>query len=369
MVTPGGHPQPWTSQRMTHWKHFFCTICSSRLYYRWHFSEPILVRSKKQRRSIFFLFSFKEYKQGTCAMSIGDRGNRRRGNGRVPVCNGPVIGEIRQQRLVHVEDPGVLAGLGAEWDRHIPRVLDGVSGDGAAVRRVPGSVHVLLDVFDAASGDRLPVPGVIGLRGELPALAIEAVPVSDALRVGNLRHYPEQALGMGRRRCEGGDEWEGEEHRRSDASHRVAAEPQEGRPPPPVPLPLSLRNISSRGYEEEPLALKGLRIAPRFAESETDFVWIPSPSASLPAVICGSGLGLAMASPITYHAVVGLPNPGATLRTTVTLGGKDRPKPSYVCSLMSPKIVAQSIWSILMTMWKHTKTWEMTMRHLQSSKE
>lgn len=88
-----------------------------------------------------------------------------------------VVGKIRQQRLVDVEDPRVLPVAG---DLDPASERNRVVGDHQAVRRIPLSGHVFPDESDAYLRHLRPDPGVVSLDGEPPALAVEFVALPEA---------------------------------------------------------------------------------------------------------------------------------------------------------------------------------------------
>lgn len=93
---------------------------------------------------------------------------------------GLIVREVGEERLVDVEDPRVHP-VGGDLDglRELQRVL----GDSGRVRQVPVPGNVVLDEVQAPRGDGIPFPGVVGLDGELPALAVEGVAVPEELPV------------------------------------------------------------------------------------------------------------------------------------------------------------------------------------------
>ena len=139
----------------------------------------------------------------------------------MPVSVDGVVWKIREESLVHVENPRILA-LGRR-DRERARVLDGLVGDDVGVRGVPGPIHVILYEFDAAWRDGLPDPGVVVFDGKLPTFAVKIVAVDECHAVGDLRDRLQYTHGS-RRRRQGGEESEREEHCGRDPSHRAAKE-------------------------------------------------------------------------------------------------------------------------------------------------
>lgn len=89
-----------------------------------------------------------------------------------------VVGEVGEERLVDVEDPRVPPVGG---DHNGLCELQRVFADDCGVREVPVPGHVVLDELLAPRGDGRPFSSVVGLDGEPPAIAVEAVFIPEEL--------------------------------------------------------------------------------------------------------------------------------------------------------------------------------------------
>nr|GMC63508.1 hypothetical protein ACMD2_12233 [Ipomoea batatas] len=122
-----------------------------------------------------------------------------------------VVRNVRQQRLINIEHPSILPVAG---DTHSPRESQRSVRHGIGIGAEPVAGHVILYEYLTSLRDQSPAGSVIGLDGELPALAIQIIisrnfPVTDypidGEEVAEFRREGENGLGS---RC--GKQWEEE---------------------------------------------------------------------------------------------------------------------------------------------------------------
>lgn len=120
-----------------------------------------------------------------------------------------IVRQVGEQSLIDVEDPRVLT-IAAELHGLTERQR--VIRNDPRVGRVPVADHVLLDEFDAPGRNAGPAPGVIGLNGKSPAVAVEVVVCPEFSAVGDVfvRRDLEDGLGQGGGDCDKDDEEEEE---------------------------------------------------------------------------------------------------------------------------------------------------------------
>ena len=99
---------------------------------------------------------------------------------------GLVVRQVRDQSLIDVEHPHVPP---VSSDLHRLREGERVLGHDLRVRRVPLAGHVVLHEALAPRRNGGPVPGVVGLDGEPPAVAVQIVIYPDFAVSGDQLDY------------------------------------------------------------------------------------------------------------------------------------------------------------------------------------